>query len=399
MQSNRRRAHRREMMTYVASMMMLLAWTWTADLAIRRTTTSTTFVQALSSPNPSSSSSITPSLYGSTTRNIATQVLQGTGPPQVDLNRYNLPYDDILDEWTVENVQKVTESRGRVQLTARSTKEHYVDTLLVSFPRSADKGGLGLQLLELAGGRDDGIGITIINGIIEGGNADGSDLLPGDSIDSISLVRRKRRKTTASEVGSTKTSTTIRDVDDKDNDNPWRLDETEEAFSISILCLDYEKTVELISSLPPPLQVEDGVNYYEDTFTLKVRRIRRRPKVRVQLQFPPGQEDAPPVGQRTIEMYAGENLRQGMLIRGVALNDPLAQRFDTKQGGNCGAGGLCRTCSVVIQNGAELLNPQRPAEKQMLADQPRWRLACKAIIGYGMQEGEMTIRVNPRQWS
>jgi ferredoxin len=97
-------------------------------------------------------------------------------------------------------------------------------------------------------------------------------------------------------------------------------------------------------------------------------------------------------------MNAGENLRQGMLVRGVKLNDPLAKRFDTKSGGNCGAGGLCRTCSVCVMDGAELLNDQRIAEKQMLADSPRWRLACKAIVGHGMREGEMTVRVNPKQW-
>jgi hypothetical protein len=45
-----------------------------------------------------------------------------------------------------------------------------------------------------------------------------------------------------------------------------------------------------------------------------------------------------------------------------------------------------------------LLNQQRIAEKQMLQDVPRWRLACKAIVGYGMAEGEMTIRVSPNQW-
>jgi ferredoxin len=87
-----------------------------------------------------------------------------------------------------------------------------------------------------------------------------------------------------------------------------------------------------------------------------------------------------------------------MLIRGIKLNDQLAKRFDTKNSGNCGAGGLCRTCAVSVIKGAGLLNPQRIAEQQMLQDSPRWRLACKAIVGFGMQQGEMTIRVNPRQF-
>jgi hypothetical protein len=25
-------------------------------------------------------------------------------------------------------------------------------------------------------------------------------------------------------------------------------------------------------------------------------------------------------------------------------------------------------------------------------------MACRAIVGYGMQEGNMVLRVNPRQW-
>jgi hypothetical protein len=48
--------------------------------------------------------------------------------------------------------------------------------------------------------------------------------------------------------------------------------------------------------------------------------------------------------------------------------------------------------------GNELLSPPRTSEKQMLLNKQQWRLACKANVGYGMQEGNMTIRVNPRQW-
>jgi hypothetical protein len=44
------------------------------------------------------------------------------------------------------------------------------------------------------------------------------------------------------------------------------------------------------------------------------------------------------------------------------------------------------------------LNPQAIQEEQMLKKNPKWRLGCKAIVGHGMQQGEMTIRVNPRQW-
>jgi hypothetical protein len=163
--------------------------------------------------------------------------------------------------------------------------------------------------------------------------------------------------------------------------------ETDTEVSVRTDCLDYEGTVNAIRSLPEQVETDEEI-------VLVLKRIRRKPKVKVNLQYPPSQGEK----DVSIELFAGENLRMGMLVRGVKLNDPLAKRFDTKNGGNCGAGGLCRTCAVCVVNGKELLNDQRVAERQMLQDTPRWRLACKAIVGHGMQEGEMTIRVNPGQW-
>ena len=163
--------------------------------------------------------------------------------------------------------------------------------------------------------------------------------------------------------------------------------DNEEEIVVQTECLSYDATVAAIQSLPSPNP------QYDEYYSLALKRLRRKPKVTVKLQFP--DQDEP---DQTLELFAGENLRYGMLVRGVKLNDPLALRFDTKNGGNCGAGGLCRTCAVAVQQGNDLLNPQRPAEQQMLADNPRWRLACKAIVGYGMREGDITIRVNPNQW-
>ena len=161
-----------------------------------------------------------------------------------------------------------------------------------------------------------------------------------------------------------------------------------EDFSAPTECLSYDGTVAAIQSLPPPN--DDCI----DTFQLTLKRIRRKPKVQVKLQYPPDQDEE----DVTLELFAGENLRQGMLIRGVKLNDPLAKRFDTKNGGNCGAGGLCRTCRVTVVRGGELLNPVRVAEQQHQQG-PRMRLACKAIVGYGMKEGDLMLKVFPNQWN
>ena len=37
-------------------------------------------------------------------------------------------------------------------------------------------------------------------------------------------------------------------------------------------------------------------------------------------------------------------------------------------------------------------------ESQILSKKTKWRMACKAVVGYGMEEGDMTIQVSPRQW-
>ena len=113
------------------------------------------------------------------------------------------------------------------------------------------------------------------------------------------------------------------------------------------------------------------------------------------LQYPPSEGEP----DTTLELFAGENLRRAMLTRGVKLNDPLSLRFDSGGTGDCGGEATCSTCVVNVVDGGELLNPQKTQEQQMLVKNPRWRLACKAIVGYGDQEGSMTIKVNPRQWN
>ena len=229
---------------------------------------------------------------------------------------------------------------------------------------------MGLLLTEIAGGRADGIGITIIERVLADGNAARySGLLAGDSIVSLSVSQR-------STSGKNDVETT----------------------RVSTECLSYDATIDAITSLPTPVSDTEVV-------IVTVKRIRRQPKVTVKLQYPPTNNDDYDDEEKQqeedviVELYAGENLRRALLTRGIKLNDKLAMRFDSGGSGDCGADGTCATCVVGVTKGLELLSPMTQQESQILSAKPRWRMACKAIVGYGMMEGELTLQVNPRQWS
>lgn len=286
---------------------------------------------------------------------------------QVDMNVYNLAsVDAICQEWTAVVAAETPLQAEGIYLQARNKQDNMADTIKVAFSRLPGS-GLGLELLELAGGRDDGIGITIVSGVVEGGAADNSGILPGDSIIKIELQRQSRQAV---------------------NQAGLNVEESQEVFSVETECRGYDKTVEAILSLPP---ADESV---QETFVLTLKRLRRKPKVRLNLQYPPemGEEDI------SLELFAGENLRRAMLVRGVKLNDKLSARFDSGGPGDCGAEGTCATCAVAVVTGQDLLSPVGQQEGQIFKDFPRRRMACKAIVGYGMKEGVITIRVSPRQW-
>ena len=280
---------------------------------------------------------------------------------EVDLNQYNLPFEQAVEEWTANIRPETMLIDSGVSLGAKSNKEVMVGTDIVTFPRKPDC-GLGIMLEEIAGGREDGLGITIVTGLVEGGLAEGSGILKGDCIAGIAVKKR-----TQMEEGKAE----------------WDTVE-----SVSTECLGYDATVDAILGLPPPSDDE------QEVFVLTMKRLRRKPRVRLTIQYPPSQEEDSVV----LELFSGENLRRAMLSRGVKLNDPLARRFDNGGEGNCGAEGTCATCVVSVSRGGELLNPAGLQEKQMLQDTPRWRLGCRAVVGYGGREGELVLRVNPKQW-
>lgn len=325
---------------------------------------------------PSSSSPPTPS---STTTMTAVKHRYGiAGPAAVDMNNYNISPDRAIMEWVANLTPQTSMMDSGVYLGAKSSKELFVDLLHFEVPRNTKKGGLGIELLEIAGGREDGLGITVVSGLVSGGNAEGCGITAGDSI-----VKLAVRKVTNTDGDGTHQQQEEQGL----GDQSAVLTEVEEQTSVSTECLDYDATVDAITSLPPPKSDDENI-------ILTVKRIRRRPKVTVKLQYPPSQNEP----DTTLELFAGENLRRAMLARGVKLNDPLAKRFDSGGSGDCGAEGTCATCAVSVTNGMDLLNPRKQREGQLVQNNARWRLACKAVVGYGMKEGEMTVRVNPRQW-
>lgn len=292
------------------------------------------------------------------------------GPRQVDMNMYNIPLETIEHQWSASIVPSTLDEKGGIYLSARDQREYFVDTIVVTLKRPVDE-PLGIVLQEIAGGRDDGVGITVISGLVEGGYMESMspDIQVGDSISKITLLRD----------------------DDVETETGDFLRTVQEEIIATTECLSYDATLEAIQKLPP------SASHRNEKLIFTLKRLLRKPKVKVNLKYPPNQKDK----DCTIELFAGENLRMGLLSRSVSVNDILAKRFDGKEvGGNCGgSGGLCRTCAVSVLRGGELLSPIKVAETQMLQDNPRWRLACRAYVGNGMKEGEITIQVFPKQLS
>ena len=99
-------------------------------------------------------------IVSSKTRSTRFQMM----PSLVDLDQYNLPLDEIAKEWTASlQVATALTEEGAAYLGAKSSTTVFVDAVKVEFPRGA---GLGIALSEIAGGRDDGLGITVISGLV-----------------------------------------------------------------------------------------------------------------------------------------------------------------------------------------------------------------------------------------
>lgn len=262
----------------------------------------------------------------------------------VDPNVYNVPVEQAAELWTVSvSAENFLERKANIPyLDTTNSKDYFVDDVQVIVSR---QGGLGLELLELAGGRNDDYGLTIIENV--NGNAKKAGIVPGDSIASVQI-----------KLGTS-------------------IDETEEV--IDCQCRNFDTTIGLLTSIPPEIQ----------SLQLNLKRIRRWPKINVVVEYPPSQVAPGVDNKERLELVGGENLRRALLNRGIVMQDPAAKRCDF-----CG-----QKCYVKVDMGMPLLSPMSTTEEKIMRYNPKCRVSCKAVVGYNMQEGELRLKVNLNEWT
>jgi len=236
------------------------------------------------------------------------------------------------------------------------SKNYFVDDL--SSVKISRTGGLGMDLLELAGGREDGIGITIVQAVTAGGNAEKAGIIAGDSIAAVSVYET----TTSAASGGI------------------GVEEETKKRVTGCECRDFDSTIDALVNFPG----EDNDNLYLD-----LKRIRRWPKVQVKVEYPPSQCAEGVDNVKMIELFAGENLKRALQNRGIILDDPGNVKCDY-----CGSNG----CYVSISKGKSILSPMGLTEEKLFQSNPTCRISCRTTVGYNMQEGDLSLRVNLKQW-
>ena len=255
---------------------------------------------------------------------------------------YALTFGDASSIWSLQRNRETGVVECVPNANGFTTKE--VTTRIM---RNADNPSLGIALEELGATED--AGLVLVDSCVEGGNAAAASpapILPGDVLVSVATTGN-------------------------------------DALNFRVEGLNYDATIEALSSLDPSKPVE-----------LTLRRLERVARVAVTLQFPPADERP----DETLELLAGMPLRRSILSQGIKLNDPLAVRFDAGWGtGDCGGEGTCCTCALEVVEGAEALTEAQAQERQMLRKHPNWRLACRAAIADVREDTELVLRVAPRQ--
>lgn len=264
----------------------------------------------------------------------------------VDENVYNVDAETAANLWTVSvSAENRLDREAGMPFLDSKSKDYYVDDVRLVVSRD---GGMGIELLELAGGRDDDYGLTIVSGV--SGNAEKAGIIAGDSIAAVEV--------------------TLKDGSDT------RVQESREMFDCE--CKNFDTTIGLLGSFPPEIE----------SLTLNIKRIRRWPKIKVVVEYPPSQCADGVDNKETLELFAGENLKRALQTRGIIFEDRDAPKCDF-----CGG-----KCTVSIDQGMQLMNPKGLTEEKLMSKNPKCRLSCKTIVGYNMQEGNVRLRINLNEW-
>ena len=267
----------------------------------------------------------------------------------VDPNVYNVEAEKAAELWTVSvSAENRFDREAGVPFLDSKSKDYMVDTIRMVVSRD---GGMGIELLELAGGRDDDYGLTVVSGV--SGNAEKAGIIPGDSIMGVEINK----------------------VSLKDDSN-IKVEESREMFDCE--CKNFDTTIGLLGSFPPEI----------DSLVLNVKRLRRWPKVKVTVQYPPIQCADGADNEETLELFAGENLKRALQTRGIVFEDRDAAKCDFCAG----------KCTVAIDMGMQLMNPMGLTEQKLMKLNPKCRLSCKTVVGYNLQEGNVKLRINLNEW-
>jgi len=277
---------------------------------------------------------------------------------RINPDKYNVSIDQAEKLWTASVQQEGNAKRDAgVPFMDSKSKNYFVDDIpSVKISRS---GGLGIELLELAGGRDDGVGITIVQAVTAGGNAEKAGIIAGDSIAAVSVYETTTSAASGGGAG---------------------VEEETKRRVTGCECRDFDSTIDALVNFPG----EDNDNLYLD-----LKRIRRWPKVQVKVEYPPSQCAEGVDNVKMIELFAGENLKRALQNRGIILDDPGNVKCDY-----CGS----NACYVSISKGKSILSPIGLTEEKLFKSNPTCRISCKTTVGYNMQEGDLSLRVNLTQW-
>jgi len=268
---------------------------------------------------------------------------------KVDPNRYNVDLETAASQWTV-TVAAQTKLARIANVPYLDTKEpsnYFVDDVVVRLSRTNGE-SLGISFQELAGGRDDEYGLTIVDAV--SGHAEKAGVLAGDSLASITVVQ---------------------------NDESNAIDVKETSQTVAVECRNFDATIGPLAALG-----EDC------TIVLGLKRIRTWPKIATTVYYPPIQCAEGVDNRVPLTLTAGENLKRALQTRNIVLEDRDARKCDF-----CGA-----KCTVRVLKGMALLSPMSTTEQKILRQNPGCRLSCKTVVGHNMQQGELEIQVNVNEW-